>query len=291
MPVSSIAVKLPPYWDRIPSTWFIQAEAKFHLAGISSQRTKFYHVIAALSPSAAEEVFDIIASPPADDPYDSLKNALLKRTSPSDRARLQQLLSSEELRDRRPSQLLRRMWQLHGEGTDATTQNFLRELFLQRLPRNVQTVLATASKLSIDELASLVDAVMEVAAPSIPSVAALQASAADSRPSQDNSPAQPSLAAFSQQVNHLTSLVVALTARSRSPPPRRQRSRSPRHPRRGSPNGLCTVVSAITPTTASNHVRGRETRQPTTDGWEWTWPYRLPPILHHGPLVRLAFFG
>ncbi|XP_064461928.1 uncharacterized protein LOC135372172 [Ornithodoros turicata] len=247
MPVSSITVKLPPYWDRNPSTWSIQAEAQFHLAGISSQRTKFYHVIPALSPSAAEEVLDIIASPPpppADNPYDSLKNALLKRTSPSDRARLQQLLSSEELGDRRPSQLLRRMTQLLGEGTDATTQNFLRELFLQRLPRNVQIVLATASTLSIDELDSLADAVMEVAAPSVPSVAVLQASAADSRPPQDNSSAQHSLAALSQQVSHLTSLVAALTARSRSPPPQRQRSRSPRHPRRprsrhGSPNGLC----------------------------------------------------
>ncbi|XP_064467157.1 uncharacterized protein LOC135378165 [Ornithodoros turicata] len=109
--VTAVSVKLPPFWDRNPATWFIQAEAQFHLSGITAQTTEFYYVIAALSPSAADEVYDVIASPPADCPYDKLKSALLKRTTCSDRARLQQLLSAEELGDRRPTQLLRCMKQ------------------------------------------------------------------------------------------------------------------------------------------------------------------------------------
>ncbi|XP_064467870.1 uncharacterized protein LOC135378706 [Ornithodoros turicata] len=245
-PVSSIAVKLPPYWDRNPATWFIQAEAQFHLSGISAERTKYYHVIAALSPSAAEELFDIIANPPADTPYQALKAALLKRTSPSDRARLQQLLSAEELGDRRPTQLLRRMKQLLGEGSNASTDSFLRELFLQRLPKNVQMVLASTHNLGIEELASLADAVMEVASPATMTLDSVQAPQVDAPPSVPPFPdANSNFATLSQQVAHLTQLVAALSTRSRSPSPRRQRfrsrNRSPRHRSPGSRdrNGLC----------------------------------------------------
>ncbi|XP_064470034.1 uncharacterized protein LOC135384779 [Ornithodoros turicata] len=254
--VTAVSVKLPPFWDRNPATWFIQAEAQFHLSGITAQITKFYYVIAALSPSAADEVYDVIASPPADCPYDKLKSALLKRTTCSDRARLQQLLSAEELGDRRPTQLLRRMKQLLGDGAASTSDSFLRELFLQRLPRNVQMVLATTTNLSTDELATLADAVMEVAIPS-PSVMHVEtphpsfpeptpsavSQVSTPAPTQDTSQHMAAIESLTQQVNNLTHLVATLAARSRSPSPRRFRRRSltPRGRRSPSPrsNGMC----------------------------------------------------
>ncbi|XP_064475718.1 uncharacterized protein LOC135389614 [Ornithodoros turicata] len=244
---TAVTVKLPPFWDRNPATWFIQAEAQLHLAGIAAQSTKFYHVISALSPSAAEEVYDVIASPPLDIPYDKLKAALLKRTTCSDRARLQQLLSAEELGDRRPTQLLRSMRQLLGDGASSTSDSFIRELFLQRLPRNVQMVLAATSNLSTDELATLADAVMEVASPTVINVdvpplippAPMSAQAH----SHDRSPCLSAIENLTQQVNSLTHLVSELATRSRSPSPRRYRrqSRSSRGRRFSSPkaSGMC----------------------------------------------------
>ncbi|XP_064468487.1 uncharacterized protein LOC135379170 [Ornithodoros turicata] len=245
--VTAVTVKLPPFWVRNPATWFIQAEAQFHLAGITAQSTKFYHVISALSSSAAEEVYDIIASPPLDIPYDKLKAALLKRTTCSGRARLQQLLSAEELVDRRPTQLLRRMKQLLGDGASSTSDSFIRELFLQRLPRNVQMVLAATSNLSTDELATPADAVMEVAPPTLMNVdvpplippAPMSAQAH----SHDRSPCLSAMENLTQQVNSLTHMVSRLATRSRSPSPRRYRrqSRSSRGRRFSSPqaNGMC----------------------------------------------------
>ncbi|XP_064481083.1 uncharacterized protein LOC135394293 [Ornithodoros turicata] len=254
--VTAVSIKLPPFWDRNPPTWFIQAEAQCHLSGITAQTTKFYYVIAALSPSAADEVYDVIASPPADCPYDKLKSALLKGTTCSDCARLQQLLSAEELGDRRPTQLLRRMKQLLGDGTVSTSDSFLRELFLQRLPRNVQMVLATTTNLSTDELATLADAVMEVAIPS-PSVMHVEtphlpfpepAPSAVSQvstpaPTQDISQHMAAIESLTQQMNNITHLVATLAARIHSPNPRRSRRRSlsPRGRRSPSPrsNGMC----------------------------------------------------
>lgn len=243
--IAAVSIKLPPFWDRNPATWFIQAEAQFHLSGITSQHTKFYHVISALSPTAAEEVYDIIATPPSDTPYDHLKNALLKRTTGSDRSRLRQLLSAEELGDRRPSQLLRRMTQLLGDSA-TSGDGFLRELFLQRLPQNVQMVLAAASNLSTEELAGLADAVIEIAAPASLNATTIQAQALDPSPrTQELSPHPSSIEGLAQQVNHLTQLVATLASRPRSPSPRRFRRRSPSAPSRRSrsrspaANGVC----------------------------------------------------
>lgn len=174
---SAIAVRLPQYWDQHPSAWFLQAESQFQVAGIRSQATKFHYAVSALSPTAIDEVADLLSTPLSANAYDDLKATLLQRTAVSQRSRIQQLLSAEELGDRRPSQLLRRMKQLLGDNARSIDDALLRELFLQRLPANVQMVLATVSTMDLTGLAALADKVMEVAAPSI---AATTASTAES---------------------------------------------------------------------------------------------------------------
>jgi hypothetical protein len=62
--------------------WFAQAEAQFLLAGITTERTKFHHVISQLDHRYAAEVRDIITSPPQQDPYTTLRTELLDRLSP-----------------------------------------------------------------------------------------------------------------------------------------------------------------------------------------------------------------
>ncbi|CAN8007270.1 unnamed protein product, partial [Ixodes pacificus] len=90
--VSTVALKLPCFWPADPALWFAQVEAQFATRRITSQQTKFHHVIAALNPTEAAEVRDIILSPPADQPFDRLKLELVRRTTLSEQKRLQQLL-------------------------------------------------------------------------------------------------------------------------------------------------------------------------------------------------------
>ena len=170
--VAAVSLKLPPYWPTDPSVWFAQVEAQFITRNITSQSTKFAYVISSLQPEIAQEIRDLLISPPTDEPYNKLKSELIKRTSASEQKRLNQVLISVELGDRKPSQLLRKMRQLLGD--NRLEDGILRQLFLQRLPTNTQRILAsTADNSSLDELAVLADRILEVA-PSQPSVAAIE---------------------------------------------------------------------------------------------------------------------
>ena len=169
--VSSVSIKLPPFWPSDPEVWFAQVEAQFSTRGITTQKTKFDYIIASLTPKYATEVRDIILHPPERNPYDRLREQLIIRTATSEQRRLQLLLTAEELGDRKPSQLLRRMQQLLGERAAATDDALIRELFLQRLPSNVRVVLASSPGTTpLDELAQLADRIIDVAPPTVAGV-------------------------------------------------------------------------------------------------------------------------
>jgi hypothetical protein len=80
--VSRVAVRLSPFWAGRPAVWFAQAKEQFFLAGVKSEKNKFFHVISQLDHRYATEVECIITSPPERDPYTKLRNELVQRLSP-----------------------------------------------------------------------------------------------------------------------------------------------------------------------------------------------------------------
>ena len=131
--VAVTSIKLPTFWPADPHIWFVQVEAQFATRKISIQKTVYKYVVASLTPEFTTEVQDLIHTIPEDHPYDQLKASLIKRTAASEQRCLQQLFHSEELGDRKPSQLLCRLQQLLGDSQGHISPLFLRELFLQRL--------------------------------------------------------------------------------------------------------------------------------------------------------------
>ena len=128
--VAAYALKIPPFWPTDPEIWFIQVEEEFRVKGITMQWTKYGHVVSNIPSAVATEVRDLLKDPPRDNPYDALKELLIRRTTASEQRRLQQLFITEELGDRKPTQLLRCMQQLLGEKAGAMDPSFIRELFL-----------------------------------------------------------------------------------------------------------------------------------------------------------------
>ncbi|XP_049525025.1 uncharacterized protein LOC119456760 [Dermacentor silvarum] len=86
----------------------------------SSETAKYDYVMSALSPTTIALIRDVLLTPPPDNPYDILKRGSLRRTTDSESRRIRQLLSSEELSDRKPTELLRRMTLLLGGNSSST---------------------------------------------------------------------------------------------------------------------------------------------------------------------------
>lgn len=156
--VSRIAVKPPPFWRQNPVLWFAQLESQFVLANVVADETKYSYVVAALNEEMATEVQDILAAPPATERYTALKNALITRTSQSETKRLEKLLRTEELGDRTPSQLLRRLRTL---ANNAVSDDILKNIWLSRLPADAQKILTVCAG-DLDVLAQTADRIVEM---------------------------------------------------------------------------------------------------------------------------------
>ena len=223
--VQAVSLKLPPYWPNDPQIWFAQVEAQFSTHGINAQQTMFDYVVANLTPDIAIEIRDLILRPPEENPYNVFKAQLIKRTAASEQRRLQQLLSTEELGDRKPTQLLCCLQQLAGDTPGLLDGNFLKELFLQRLPSQVRMVLAsTRDGTPIEDLAQLADKIIEVAAPPIVSTV--------TTPSADTEQLRSEIASLTKLVSSLQQQQKRFRRRSKSP--YRGRSPGPAYNRRPS---------------------------------------------------------
>lgn len=155
---AAVSIKLPDFWKNDPNMWFAQAEAQFNLAKITKDETKFWHIIAKIDQSVICHVSDLVSNPPAEDKYKSVKDRLIARFASSPQARLEQLLSSCDLGDFRPTHLLARMSEVAtGLNVD---ENLMKMLFLQRMPPNVRTVLAISDG-SLAKLAEMADKMID----------------------------------------------------------------------------------------------------------------------------------
>ncbi|CAM1323274.1 Uncharacterised protein r2_g3181 [Pycnogonum litorale] len=161
--IDAVALRLPACWPADPILWFAQVEGQFRIRHITSETTKYGNVLSSLPPDTASEVRDLIITPPADEPYTVLKNAVISRTSGTKPQRMKQLLTTEELGDRKPTQLLRRMEHLM-DGYNIDQQPCSRKFSCRVFRRRCALYLATTPEgMSMSDQAALADRVMEAA--------------------------------------------------------------------------------------------------------------------------------
>lgn len=226
--VAALQLRLPTFWRNNPQLWFAQVEATFDLHHISSQISRFRHLVCNLSPEVAQEVADVIAAPLNDAPYQRLKQSILDRTTTSDSARLRHLLTNEELGDRRPSQLLNSMRQLLRSSNVDSNGALFRELFLQRLPQSTRLVLASAGDLTLDRLAQLADRVHDVTSATVAALSSTPESSVVSRLESRIDQLAASIDAL--RASHHDQRGVSTRQGPRASSPSGPRSRGPRDP-------------------------------------------------------------
>jgi hypothetical protein len=151
--VSHVAVRLLPFWPERPDVWFLQAEAQFSIAGITQELTKFHYIISHLDQRHAEEIEDLIASPPQHNPYTTFRTTLLKRLSFTLEQRHHQLMKLENMGDCTPSQFLRYICRLAPDASDS----LLRSFRTSHLPSHVQFALTCQSDANLTTAAEYAD--------------------------------------------------------------------------------------------------------------------------------------
>lgn len=155
--IEGVSVKLPPFWNETPKLWFAHIEAQFNNCNVVAELTKYNTVVAALDQKILNVVSDIVLSPPQDNQFTVLKEALIARLSDSESVQLKKLFSELDLGDKRPSQLLREMRNL---AMGRVTDSVLKPLWIQQLPQQVQAILAVSTEV-LDKLAEMGDKILE----------------------------------------------------------------------------------------------------------------------------------
>lgn len=159
--VNAVSVKLPPFWVPYPAAWFVNVEAQFASRGVTQEKTKYEHVLQALPMEITCSILDFVSSiQDTETPYTDLKKILIERNSLSESKRLEQLLSGEEMGDRKPSDFYRYLKNLAGSSTSITA-GLLKELWLRRLSSIVSAMVKSSGKTDIKDLLEVADSVHE----------------------------------------------------------------------------------------------------------------------------------
>lgn len=222
--VDRVSVKPPPFWKTDPRLWFLQLEAQFQIAHITADLTKYNYVLAAIDTDILTQVTDFLAQPPTRNKYEGLKNRLIAIYSDSREKTLKKLLSDVELGDKKPSQLLNEMIRLGGT---SVPRELVRTLWLQRLPVQTQTILAT-SKDSLDDLAKMADQISEIEQTKTYAIS-----------SSSNDNLADMIRKLSVEVTELRGRLERTHRRDHSPSRSRSRSRNARNTKHNTTDGMC----------------------------------------------------
>lgn len=159
--INAISIKLPPFWPDSAEPWFIIAEAQFNLNRISSENTKYTHLLTALPADIIQNNLDLIQNPT--DParlYSNFKKNIIARLSPSEEQRISKVLYHTEIGDKRPSEFYRHLIQLVGR-SDELGSRVIKKLFVDRLPKSIQRALIPLEKLPLNEQLEIADKLWE----------------------------------------------------------------------------------------------------------------------------------
>jgi len=146
-----------------------------------------YRVTASEIPETfASELRDLLISKPDEDAYDKLRDAIITRLAESRTQRVRRLLSAEVLENRKPSQFLRHVQHLLGDELGSNEQDFLRELFLQRIPDSTRFIFsASGASVRLADVADMADRMLECSFSPVHVVANRHESAGDTAFSSD----------------------------------------------------------------------------------------------------------
>lgn len=168
-----VSIKAPQFMEASAAGFFAILEAQFHLSGITSSETMYFHSMAALPP---ETVMKIPSSVLAAHDFPSLKESVLALYEESKPELFDKLLSSTRLVGR-PSTFLADISRIASQV--GVGEDLVRHRFVQALPSTIAVVVAAQQDLTLAQIGKLADELMPLASRCL----AAQAAQSTSEPS------------------------------------------------------------------------------------------------------------
>lgn len=143
---------------------FSKFESWLNINNIFDDERRFLALKMQLDTSTYTQVNHAIYNPPPNGRYEALKRAVIKVFADSESKKIHELISGLKLGDKKPSTLLAEMRNLHRGSLD---NQIFRELWLSRLPTQVQTILVGLTRNpaipppSLEQMAEVADGIME----------------------------------------------------------------------------------------------------------------------------------
>lgn len=190
-------LKLPPFWKENPNLWFGQVEMSFALNKITSDTTKFRHVVVNIDQSMLPYLSDLVEQPPPEGKYDAVKKRIIDTFAESTETKLRRLLRGTNVTDEKPTRILQKLRNFAGK---ECSDSILRTIFMEHLPENVRTHLVIDQTSDLSKLALQADKIIDVMRPTSTDINAINKSEAQST------------AAFAELQKNMTSITRDLAA-------------------------------------------------------------------------------
>ena len=181
-------VTLPKFWPASVEVWFIQCESVFRRCRLTDTMEKFDAIVSSLPPEFTMPVLDILRNHQLyEDPYEAIKNKLVKKHTLSTWKRLDQV-ERLVLADKEPSTL---MAEMAAYLEPATAQGvWFQWQFLKKLPTALQAALSLQECEDEEHLAAATDKWWDANGQAVIAAAAT-AAAATARPRRQASESPP----------------------------------------------------------------------------------------------------
>lgn len=153
--IARISVKIPPFWEKKPELWFAHIESQFVTNRITSDASKFHMLIGGMEQTVMDRISDIVLEPPENEKYETAKKRILASFAETELEKAKRLLEQVPLGTKKPSQLYNEMKQL---AANRVTDDFLRNLWKQRLPPRVASVIEVEN--DVEKMVKLADRII-----------------------------------------------------------------------------------------------------------------------------------
>lgn len=156
--LATVGLKFPPFFRGNPEAWFRMLDAQFSLRNITSEVTRFNHLICQLP----EDVASVLLTADTQPSYTEMKAAVLQMLQKSQQDKINELLDVADLGGDKPSVFIKRLNAKMSQCGLHQNPDMIKATLLRCLPPELRVQLSGFQDQSPEHLASIADSMLAI---------------------------------------------------------------------------------------------------------------------------------